>query len=52
MLTIRKKIKLDNCPACNGTNLEDVSWVKYPNMYQCTDCKIITQVKADLVDIE
>ena len=40
MIFIRMKLKLDECPACKGKDLKDVSWNEYPNMYQCNDCDI------------
>ena len=44
---IRKKYHLDDCPACNGNKLTDVSNITYPNMFECDNCGIITQVKFD-----
>ena len=46
---IRKPFNLEGfeCPACESKKLEDVSNIEYPNMFECSDCGIITQVKFD-----
>ena len=46
IITIKKKFKLEYCPFCGGTQLEDVSNLEYPCMFECS-CGKVTAVEFD-----